>query len=99
MLYGAARLHYRRRSPIGFLCIRLGSCSAPMDRAMDSLEARPLSGSESPSYAPLFWSPDSRYIAFYDAGTLKKIGMSGGDAEPVCNLTGVAVGGCGTVMA
>jgi eukaryotic-like serine/threonine-protein kinase len=62
-------------------------------RALDSLEARPLSGSESPGYAPLFWSPDSRYIAFYDAGTLKKIGMSGGDAEPVCNLTGVAVGG------
>jgi Tol biopolymer transport system component len=61
--------------------------------AMDSLGARPLPGSESANYAPLFWSPDSRFIAFYDAGALKKIDISGGQAETVCDLTGVAVGG------
>ncbi len=61
--------------------------------SMDSLGARSLAGSESASYAPLFWSPDSRFIAFYDAGALKKIDISGGQAETLCDLTGVAIGG------
>jgi len=62
-------------------------------RALDSLEARQISGSKSTGYAPLFWSPDSRFIVFYDSGKLKKIAASGGVAETVCDLTGVAVGG------
>jgi eukaryotic-like serine/threonine-protein kinase len=62
-------------------------------RALDSLEARQISGSESTGYAPLFWSPDSRFIVFYDSGKLKKIAVSGGVAETVCDLTGVAAGG------
>jgi Tol biopolymer transport system component len=33
-------------------------------RALDSLEARPLLGTESKHIAPFFWSPDSRFIAW-----------------------------------
>jgi Tol biopolymer transport system component len=62
-------------------------------RSLDSLEARPLPGSESPAFPPFFWSPDSRYIAFDAGGKLKKIDVSGGGAETLCDLSGYAVGG------
>jgi Tol biopolymer transport system component len=63
-------------------------------RSLDSIEARPLPGSEStPDPAPFFWSPDSRYIAFDAGGKLKKIDISGGPAQTVCDISGNAVGG------
>jgi Tol biopolymer transport system component len=62
-------------------------------RSLDSLEARPLPGSEAAGIRPFFWSPDSRYIAFDAGGKLKKIPLSGGPAETICDLTGLAVGG------
>jgi Tol biopolymer transport system component len=62
-------------------------------RSLDSLDARPLLGSESPLFAGLVWSPDSRYIAFDAGGKLKKIDVSGGVAETLCDLSAVAVGG------
>ena len=40
-------------------------------RDLDLLEARPLSGTESPGIPPFFWSPDSRSIAF-EAGESSK---------------------------
>jgi len=62
-------------------------------RSLDSLEVRPLPGTESPAFPPFFWSPDSRYIAFDAGGKLKKIDLSGGLAQTVCDITGLAVGG------
>jgi len=62
-------------------------------RALGSLEARPLPGSESPLFPPFFWSPDSRFIAFDAGGKLKKIPVSGGPAETICDLSGRAPGG------
>jgi len=62
-------------------------------RDRDSLEARPLFGSESPAFIPFFWSPDNRFIAFDAGGKLKRIAISGGPAEPVCDLTSYGVGG------
>jgi eukaryotic-like serine/threonine-protein kinase len=63
-------------------------------RSLDSLKARPLPGSESPQFPPFFWSPDSRYIAFQAGGKLKKIDVSGGSVETLCDLSGgLAVGG------
>ena len=62
-------------------------------RALNSLEARPLAGSESPLLPPFFWSPDSRFIAFDAGGKLKKIPVSGGPAETICDLRGSVVGG------
>jgi serine/threonine protein kinase len=57
-------------------------------RPLDSLEAHPLPGSESNTSTPFFWSPDSRYIAFDAGGRLKKIDISGGAAETLCDLPG-----------
>jgi len=45
-------------------------------RAMDSLEARPISGTEG-AVNP-FFSPDGQWIGFFAGGKLKKISVSGG---------------------
>jgi eukaryotic-like serine/threonine-protein kinase len=65
-------------------------------RSMDSLDARPLPGSEQSAggFAPFFWSPDSRYIAFDGGGKLEKIDSNGGAPQTICDITrGGAVGG------
>jgi Tol biopolymer transport system component len=63
-------------------------------RAMDSLEVRPLAGSETAANAPpFFWSPDSRFIAFDAGGVLKRVSISGGLAQTVCDLPATAIGG------
>jgi Tol biopolymer transport system component len=47
-------------------------------RSLDSLEARPLPGTENGLHP--FWSPDSRFIAFFAGGKLKKIDLGGSPA-------------------
>jgi len=59
-------------------------------RSLDSLTMQPLSGTEGGIYP--FWSPDSRSIAFFAEGKLKKIDVSGGPAQTLCNA-GVGAGG------
>jgi serine/threonine protein kinase len=70
-------------------------------RPLDSLEARSLPGTENVQ-TPVFWSPDSRFIAFQSGNKLKKIDVSGGPPQPICDLTSVALGGAwnldGTVI-
>jgi eukaryotic-like serine/threonine-protein kinase len=61
-------------------------------RALNSLEIRPLRGTESVG-SMLFWSPDSRFIAFDSVGKLQKIDVSGGPAETLCSLNLMGVGG------
>ncbi len=34
-----------------------------------------------------FWSPDSRYIGFFAAGKLKRVAVSGGSVQTVCELS------------
>jgi hypothetical protein len=63
---------------------------------MDSLEVRVLPGSEVPDFAPPpFWSPDGRFIAFDAGGRIKKLDVSGGLPQTLCDLPSgsVAVGG------
>jgi serine/threonine protein kinase/Tol biopolymer transport system component len=63
-------------------------------RAMDSLGMQALVGSETVSLAPPpFWSPDSRFVAFDAGGKLKKLDVSGGPPQTLCDLPGVGVGG------
>src|SRR6476659_8435792 len=59
-------------------------------RSLDSLTMQPLSGTEGGIYP--FWSPDSRSIAFFAEGKLKKIDVSGGPAQTLCDA-GVGGGG------
>lgn len=60
-------------------------------RDLDSLDAKPLPGTE--SAAMPFWSPDSRSIAFFTPFKLKIIQISGG---PCRDLADVVVGKGGT---
>jgi serine/threonine protein kinase len=61
-------------------------------RPLDSLEIQPLAGTES-VHTLLFWSPDSRFIAFDAGGTLQKIDISGGSPVAICALNKTGVGG------
>jgi Tol biopolymer transport system component len=51
-------------------------------RPLDSLSAQILPGTEN-AFLP-FWSPDSRYVAFFAEGKLQKIQVPGGRAETIC---------------
>src|SRR5581483_12215123 len=59
-------------------------------RPSDSLLAQPMATTEGATYP--FWSPDSRYIGFFTPGKLKKIAVSGGPAQSLCE-TFVGLGG------
>ena len=64
-----------------------GGSSQLWIRALDSLEARPLPGTENAIFP--FWSPDSRFLAFTSGDRkLKKIEVSGGPAQTLCSLFG-----------
>jgi len=63
-------------------------------RDIDSVDIRPLAGSETASYGPpFFWSPDGRYIAYDAGGQLKRVSLAGELAQTVCPLTAAAIGG------
>jgi Tol biopolymer transport system component len=52
-------------------------------RPLDSLAARPLPGTNHAAWP--FWSPDSRFIAFFADGKLKKVDLAGSPAVTVCD--------------
>lgn len=52
-------------------------------RALDSLTAQPLAGTDEASYP--FWSPDSRFIGFFSGGKLRKIEAAGGPSQTLCD--------------
>ncbi len=52
-------------------------------RSLDSLQTQPLSGTEGALFP--FWSPDSRYIGFFAQNQLKKIAVTGGPAQALCD--------------
>ncbi|MBI2214336.1 MAG: protein kinase [Acidobacteria bacterium] len=53
-------------------------------RPLESLEAKAIAGTESGQFP--FWSPDSRFIAFFADGKLKKIDPDGGPALSICDV-------------
>jgi len=53
-------------------------------RSLESTEARFLPGTEAAMYP--FWSPDGKSLAFFAAGKLKKLDVSGGNAIPICDV-------------
>jgi Tol biopolymer transport system component len=55
-------------------------------RPLDSLAAQPLPGTYEADFGAFsFWSPDSRYIAFFADGKLKKMEISGGPAQAIAD--------------
>jgi hypothetical protein len=58
---------------------------------------RPLIGTEAEVaqvIPPMFWSPDSQFIAFYADGKIMKVSRVGGTVpEVVCQVPRTAVGG------
>jgi Tol biopolymer transport system component/tRNA A-37 threonylcarbamoyl transferase component Bud32 len=60
-------------------------------RPLNSLTAQKLAGTEGTRFRP-FWSPDSRYLGFIADGKLKKIPVSGGPPQVVCDAPSGADG-------
>jgi Tol biopolymer transport system component len=52
-------------------------------RSLDALEPRSLPGTENASFP--FWSPDSRFIAFFSDGRLRKLDIASGAVQTVCD--------------
>ncbi len=52
-------------------------------RSLDSLNVQPLEGTEGASDP--FWSPDSRFIAFFADSKIKKVESSGGFVQTLCD--------------
>ena len=52
-------------------------------RPIDSLAAQVLPGTEDATY--MFWSPDSTFLGFFVPGKLKKIALSGGPPQTLCD--------------
>ena len=69
-------------SLLAFLAVTEGR-SIIWVRAIDSLVARPLAGSDLAS--TMFWSPDSRFLAFIAGGKLKKIELATGSVSTICD--------------
>ncbi len=53
-------------------------------RPLDSIEARPLAGTEGATQT--FWSPDSQSIGFVAAGKLRRVDLSGGAPQILCDI-------------
>jgi serine/threonine protein kinase len=56
-------------------------------RPLSSLKAYPLQGTE--RAGRVFWSPDSKYLAYFIDNQLMKVPVSGGPAQLVCEANGV----------
>jgi Tol biopolymer transport system component len=58
--------------------------------SLDSLEARAVPSADGASAigapASPFWSPDSRYVAVASGGKLRKVNISGGPAQTICDV-------------
>jgi Tol biopolymer transport system component/tRNA A-37 threonylcarbamoyl transferase component Bud32 len=59
-------------------------------RPLDALQAHALAGTE--GTRRVFWSQDSRFLAFFADGKLQKIDVSGGPPQKICDAPGGADG-------
>ena len=68
---------------LAFVAARKRGASQLWIRPLDGVQAQPLPGTEGASFP--FWSPDSRFMAFFAGGKLKKIDTTGGVPRVLCN--------------
>jgi eukaryotic-like serine/threonine-protein kinase len=52
-------------------------------RSLDALTVQPIQGTEEATYP--FWSPDGDYIGFFTPGKLKKVALSSGAVQTICD--------------
>ena len=77
---------------LAFIAIKDGENSLWV-RPLDSFTVLPLAGIDTGGApSPPFWSPDSRFIAFFSGGKLKKVDAAGGPPQIICDFP-VARGG------
>jgi len=62
-------------------------------QSLDSLEPRVLPGADTGSDAPVFWSPDSKFVVFYGSEKLQKIDFSGNPPQVICPAPSTVLGG------
>ena len=67
-----------------FIALGPGGMPRLWVRSIDSLDARPIPDSEPASQG--FWSPDSRFVAFFSGGKLKRVDVSGGAAQTLADV-------------
>lgn len=88
---GLASITWPRLSPdgtmIAFQAFDTAGQAGIYIRPLNSLEPHLLAKIEAAQSRP-FWSPDSRQVAYFEAGQLKKISIAGGLAQIVCEATG-----------
>src|SRR6185295_7674298 len=68
---------------VAFVAADVSGASTLWVRALDSLAARSLPGTDSARYP--FWSPDNQTLGFFADGKLKRIDVAGGPAIALCN--------------
>ena len=68
---------------LAFTAGKAGAQPGLWTRTLGSPAAQPVAGAEDASFP--FWSPDSRFIAYFTQGSLKRIDPSGGPALTVCD--------------
>ncbi len=71
---------------LAFVAAARTSVSQLWVRPLSGVQARPLPGTERASFP--FWSPDSRSIAFFADRKLKKVDITGGAPEVLCDASG-----------
>ena len=84
---------------VAFLAIGEDGVNRLWVHSLNSLDSRPLAGTEGvylPGYP--FWSWDSRFVVFQVgaygvSGKLKKVDVSGGPAQTLCEIPGTLLGG------
>ena len=81
----------RDGSQLAFIAPAPGSASALWLRRLDSVEARPVVGTEGATQP--FWSPDGGSIGFFSGGSLKIIDVSGGFPKTLCPASNDPRGG------
>jgi len=81
-----ASVHSFALSPDGrhlILAVQVDGTQRLWLRPLDAADPQPLPGTEAGQYP--FWSPDSRYIGFFAQGKLKKIAVTGGPIQNLCD--------------
>jgi serine/threonine protein kinase len=83
---GTQGIHSFAVSPDGRMVVIVAAVNGKRQlwlRPVDALQSQPMPTTENAIYP--FWSPDSRNIAFFAEGKLRKIAASGGPSQPVCD--------------